>query len=830
MHWLVVDLPVSISLLGAWGSWYYWGSKPGDWNKLSYGLQVGYWSVFLALGFVSVALGFLKKCLLAIGLVFGPFILIFVTVWGLLSGTVHLLSFLVVGTNYSHRGPDSAIECCRLCERCNAIVERSALLSGARWYFTQPVEQHQFHTKADLEVSARSCHMCAILWKSVDEFRELTEGSSDMEPDELTIRVSMKVEFMGLDDVGSQLNKRALTMELCGQSVGNAGVLVVNQNRSRGNSSHVCYKSLQTDSQDIYAWANRWTQSCSSAHDVCKNKFIPEASKHYLPLRLLDVGGREDDRISVKLSAQLDGHIAIDYLALSHCWGEAVNVTLCKSNIDEMVSFEINSLTKNFQDAVAITRGLKVRYLWIDSLCIVQDDNAEWEAESANMGLVYASAKCVISASASKDSNGGCFLPRELFRHQCTLRKWPNRSVTVSSCSKKNSQTSLKLFKDKAENTALDTRAWAFQERYLARRVLHFCEGVVFFECNTLVAWDGEHYSGEKYSVKAGVRADGTLHPPDDYTAVEQPVERYITRHQITAHQPSIWKQLWKARREVEIINPQYVEQQKQLAKILASSARSGIRGAFELLWRFAGSTLAEKVEFHQSWYEMVEKYSARRLTRQSDKLKAFHGIAYLVQENTALHYIAGLWKEMLVFNLLWIVESAAEERRIPEVPSWSWGSVNGRISHRLQIPQLSEESNGIAKSYRFQSSWKEIMPLISADVIDVREETNSLVLDATLWICGFLLPLTAHHVNVIYDTSLRPPSHVQLICLPVLAFSNAEVHPMGSRVQLHGLVLQSTSEYRDIYKRVGYFWTVESLPVEEILQGHRRASSIYLI
>ncbi|KIM94483.1 hypothetical protein OIDMADRAFT_82724, partial [Oidiodendron maius Zn] len=74
----------------------------------------------------------------------------------------------------------------------------------------------------------------------------------------------------------------------------------------------------------------------------------------------------------------------------------------------------LKSLTKTFQHAVQITRALKVRYLWIDSLCIVQDDDGEWESQSANMGLVYANAKCVISASASRDSNGGCFMPKDL--------------------------------------------------------------------------------------------------------------------------------------------------------------------------------------------------------------------------------------------------------------------------------------------------------------------------------------------------------------------------------------------------------------------------------
>jgi hypothetical protein len=158
-------------------------------------------------------------------------------------------------------------------------------------------------------------------------------------------------------------------------------------------------------------------------------------------------------------------------------------------------------------------------------LCIVQGDDAEWEEQSA--GLVYANAKCVVSATASKDSDGGCFLPRDIFRHDCSLRGSDRRSLTVrSSYKQENIGASFNLVKDKAENTGLNTRAWAFQERYLARRVLHFCDGVVFFEYNTLVVWDGQRFWGERYEARAGVRPDGTLHAPEDFAAVQQPVER----------------------------------------------------------------------------------------------------------------------------------------------------------------------------------------------------------------------------------------------------------------------------------------------------------------
>ena len=73
------------------------------------------------------------------------------------------------------------------------------------------------------------------------------------------------------------------------------------------------------------------------------------------------------------------------------------------------VGININALSRNFQDAVAISRRIHVSYLWIDSLCILQDSIDDWKAESPVMGQVYANAYCVISATASESSPAGAF-------------------------------------------------------------------------------------------------------------------------------------------------------------------------------------------------------------------------------------------------------------------------------------------------------------------------------------------------------------------------------------------------------------------------------------
>ncbi|PMD54734.1 uncharacterized protein K444DRAFT_513189, partial [Hyaloscypha bicolor E] len=90
------------------------------------------------------------------------------------------------------------------------------------------------------------------------------------------------------------------------------------------------------------------------------------------------------------------------YITLSHCWGQLQLITLTNSNI---VTFqeglEIRKLPKTFRDAIYVAQRLTVQYIWIDSLCIVQDSEDDRKRESALMMSVFAEAFCNIAATAA---------------------------------------------------------------------------------------------------------------------------------------------------------------------------------------------------------------------------------------------------------------------------------------------------------------------------------------------------------------------------------------------------------------------------------------------
>lgn len=100
------------------------------------------------------------------------------------------------------------------------------------------------------------------------------------------------------------------------------------------------------------------------------------------------------------------------WIALSHCWGDAWNRPLqtTQANIwSHLEGIDLKRMPKTFQDAVVVAKAMGIRYLWIDSLCIVQDDLKDWKQESRVVGTIYQNATITIAATHSRNSSEGCF-------------------------------------------------------------------------------------------------------------------------------------------------------------------------------------------------------------------------------------------------------------------------------------------------------------------------------------------------------------------------------------------------------------------------------------
>jgi hypothetical protein len=155
----------------------------------------------------------------------------------------------------------------------------------------------------------------------------------------------------------------------------------------------------------VYKDAGWCHENCSYSLDGI---VINEEESEIPAERIIDVGSDITETVRLLLTKNTRGR----YCALSHCWGPSEKRPTCVTRANEGLYFagvNIGDLSTSFQDAILITRELGIRYLWIDSLCIVQDDEAHWRQESARMGSIYENAFLRIAANGASDSTEGLF-------------------------------------------------------------------------------------------------------------------------------------------------------------------------------------------------------------------------------------------------------------------------------------------------------------------------------------------------------------------------------------------------------------------------------------
>ncbi|KAK1952002.1 HET-domain-containing protein, partial [Colletotrichum sublineola] len=191
-----------------------------------------------------------------------------------------------------------------------------------------------------------------------------------------------------------------------------------------------------------------------------------------LPTRVIDLGPAGSDE-TPRLYISRPGEKAA-YVALNHCCGGAIPASIVQGNLEaRLEALCVDELPRNFQDAIAVTQVLGFRYLWIDSLCIVQDLPTDWAAEAGRMAQLYTGATLVLSALEAPSSDVG-FLHLETER---VPRAEVNEEYAVQ-----------KLFTrvyEYLDECPLNKRAWCMQERLLAPRVLHFGRQQMFWECDS---------------------------------------------------------------------------------------------------------------------------------------------------------------------------------------------------------------------------------------------------------------------------------------------------------------------------------------------------------
>ncbi|TEA19931.1 hypothetical protein C8034_v004179 [Colletotrichum sidae] len=250
-----------------------------------------------------------------------------------------------------------------------------------------------------------------------------------------------------------------------------------------------------TDSEESVERMKMWLDHCRNNHPQCEPR---HTSSDFVPTRLLDVGPPGDSLPThIRVVETKKKHIKEQYMTLSHCWGGNSFVQLTRKTFADFTTTGIPwkndppgndiSSNKNFVEAIRVAQRLGVRYLWIDSICIIQQDAAEWKTEAGLMHKVYRNSYCNLAAAASSDFTGGLFRKRshDILPVQYDLKDDESSSMFGGRVWR---ILPADLWDRDLLGSPLYGRGWVFQERMLSPRLLQFGHDQIFWDCATTSA------------------------------------------------------------------------------------------------------------------------------------------------------------------------------------------------------------------------------------------------------------------------------------------------------------------------------------------------------
>ncbi|KAF4633919.1 hypothetical protein G7Y89_g4193 [Cudoniella acicularis] len=450
---------------------------------------------------------------------------------------------------------------------------------------------------SEIKASAESsdCLACGIICSGLENMREQWEGSEFLRDSTLLI--------MHL--------RHGYNLRITLANVGYEGVLDFYTLSHEDNGSIPAFGisravASKPDLRICLALAAKWMKKCNEGHILCSR---PVDSR--LPTRIIDVGlDEESDTVYLKETRDSDRD---PYMSLSHCWGKEQIITTTTNTLQgRKAGIKISELPRTFRHAIRITRGLGIRYLWIDSLCIIQDDRKDWEIESAKMADVYMGSQLNLAATHSSNGKGGCFAERWSLDTLGQFELNVGKDAIIEPDD--NEEGNYKIFVRNALHVAHDhftrtmdyahtmesaspllTRGWVFQERLLSLRTLHFHAEELIWECASGISCECSRL--------------------EDYQ--------------------------WG--------DPDGLLQQRSADQL-------------KMMYTSISSSTATESQILDIWLEIVTEYCTLKLTKQMDRLPAISGLASRVARRLSGEYLQN--------------KHPSFRDAHASAPSWSWASV----------------------------------------------------------------------------------------------------------------------------------------------------------
>ncbi|KAI0802920.1 heterokaryon incompatibility protein-domain-containing protein, partial [Xylaria sp. FL0064] len=370
-----------------------------------------------------------------------------------------------------------------------------------------------------------------------------------------------------------------------------------------------------------------WLSDCEVTHSSCSSR-LSSSFDGILPTRLIDIGTDSDPVVRLIRTEEPQLSSCTRYVALSYCWGKPSLakpqlVTTIATISQHQAGISTSSMPQTFQDLIALVRRLRLaRYIWIDALCIIQDDLADWEREAARMITVYRNAWLTVVAAAGDSCHSGFLARKPAPPHAVVpfrLDGHPEEDGYYVLYPLNEYRYWDADLPSQLHGSSWSQRAWTFQEDLMSTRVLYFGADTAYFRC--------------------------------------------------------------QAERRLEnscIARPPRVSWHKLLAPSAGDNGRSAPSRKSEQLMENG----ADRDVLYEKWRLLITEYTERQLTVASDKLPALSGLARTFSLAFGRdQYLAGLWRGNLIWDLLWMVYHDAVKAK-SRAPSWSWAAWEGTIGH----------------------------------------------------------------------------------------------------------------------------------------------------
>ncbi|KAH7408618.1 heterokaryon incompatibility protein-domain-containing protein [Phaeosphaeria sp. MPI-PUGE-AT-0046c] len=399
------------------------------------------------------------------------------------------------------------------------------------------------------------------------------------------------------------------------------------------------------------------------------------------------------------------------YIALSYCWGKTVQTKLLTSNIDDFrkSGIAIATLPQTLQDSILASRKLGIKYLWVDSLCIIQDSATDKQKEIASMAGIYKNATIVISAAVSADCGQG-------FLHdRASVQLRLDNSLRLPFFSEADPETrgimdwiylcpeahmGYKVLRFDQE--PISNRAWTYQESKLAQRLLIFGSGPPQWHCK-----EGEMIYGLDLLLD-------DLPDPNGYSRIMRRTvidgetvggETTMTREKVPTEDIGAWKE----------------------------------------------------------WFPMLENYSFKKLTVRTDKLLAISAMAAEYASPGRGIYAAGLWEASLPRSLLWRRDSAPNVEVTPPEYKHSLSWLQTRLFDRLVVED-DVKATAWASHY-IAPAWSPMCctePIHFEDAATPRSDESFLDLSISL--------VTIHNIDISPTATINPYGQLDFAYLDLTA------------------------------------------------------------